>query len=91
MENNIDEELNVNEATSEALCGIIICFRYTGLFEAKSLECMKELIQRRENGNDFPFEETIEEELKKLPKFKFDLKKIFTNSFDINQILNNLK
>ena len=88
MEN---EELNVNEATNETLCNIIICFQYTGLFEERSLECMEELVRRRENGDDFPFETIIEEGVNKLPKFKLDMKKIFSNGYNINDFINNSK
>lgn len=55
--------------TSEALCDIVIAYRYVGVLRDRALVCMQELAKRREAGDQFSFESYIEQELAKLPKF----------------------
>lgn len=66
---------------SKKLCEMIVCDRYLGFNEEISVICMEELAKRRENGDDFNFEEYIENSLKTLPILNFN------NGMDIRAIM----
>lgn len=57
------------------LCQIIVTARYLGSMREEAVACMQELALRRQSGEEFLYENFIENELKKLPNFKEDLRK----------------
>ncbi len=80
-EENINFENLAKQMSNEKLCEIIVTNRYLGLLKEQSIISMKELANRRANGNNFNYEDFIESEFKKLPKIiieeKTNIKKIF--------------
>lgn len=66
------------------LADIIVMDRYIGLYPELAVEAMKELSNRRINGNNFKYEEYIETTLKELPDLNFTLP-------EISSILDSLK
>ena len=69
------------EFTNIKLCEIIISDRYLSLNQKLALECMQELSKRRINGDNFNFEEYIEQKFEELPK-------INVNLLDLSGVLN---
>lgn len=67
--------------TSVKLCEMIVCTRYLGLDQQICLECMKELANRRVDGDTFDFELYIEKESKDMPVLDF-------STLDFRSILN---
>lgn len=67
--------------SSKKLCEMIVCDRYFGFNQEISVLCMEELSKRRLNGDDFNFEEYIENSLKSLPVLNFN------NSMDIRSLI----
>lgn len=61
-------ENDIKNAKSTNLAGYIVTYRLLGLYKELSIKCMEELLNRRENGDNFNFEEYIEEQLKDAPK-----------------------
>jgi hypothetical protein len=59
--------------TSKKLCAIIVSSRYFKLDASMQVLCMHELASRREKGDDFIFEEYIEQQFKSLPTLDFSL------------------
>jgi len=59
--------LELQDTFSTNLCDVIITFRYLGVFKARAIACMKELAQRRANGDTFEFEEYIQTQMKTMP------------------------
>lgn len=86
---NIEEIFSkLNNLSDERLCEIIIVDRYISINKELSLACMQELSNRRLNGNNFNFEEYIEEKFKELPKFE----SVFPNlSSTLNELVTGLK
>lgn len=68
-------ENDIKNATSKNLAGYIVAYRLLGFNKELSIKCMQELMNRRNNGDDFKFEDYIESELKDAPKPN-DLNKI---------------
>lgn len=64
MTDNID----VKKITSKVLAIRVVLYRVFGMDKELSLLCMKELAVRRENGDNFNYENFIDEEIKKFPK-----------------------
>jgi len=62
---------NVPTYPSEKLCEMIVCDRYFGCFREIAIMCMEELAKRRIAGNDFAFEQYIDDSFKKLPELNF--------------------
>ena len=80
-----DLQLKISKFSSQKLCEIIVTARYLGSLKQQAILCMQELAQRRATGEIFDYESHIETELKKLPDFKTDLKKILRiNGFDLS-------
>jgi hypothetical protein len=50
---------------------MIVCDRYFGCYKEIAILCMEELAKRRQGGDDFLFENYIDESLKKLPELNF--------------------
>lgn len=59
---------NMPDYSSQKLCEMIVCDRYFGCFREVALMCMEELSQRRLKGDDFKFEQYIEDAFKTLPE-----------------------
>lgn len=75
--NNEEVKEQIKSAKSKILAGYVITYRLLGLYKELAEECMEELLLRRENGDNFNFEEYIEDELKNSPKSNItDLLKI---------------
>lgn len=70
-----EEELKakIPEFNSVRLCDIIVAHRYLGFYKALQIPCMEELAKRRMNGDQFEFEQYIEDSFKDMPKIEFDL------------------
>lgn len=70
-----EEELknNINIYGMEKLCDIIIAYRYLGMFKDLYKPCMEELSKRRDSGDQFNFEDYIENNIKELPKIEFNI------------------
>jgi hypothetical protein len=73
---------NLPTFTSLKLCEMIICERYLGFPKGISEHCMIELAFRRQNGDQFDFEE-------KLIELTKDLVPIETSIPDIHGLFNN--
>ena len=65
-----------NNTSSKTLCAIIVSYRSLGILKEESRNAMIELMIRKENGDDFDFEDFINKELEKIPKNNFDPKVI---------------
>lgn len=59
---------NIKNAGSKNLAGYVVAYRLLNIHKELSILCMEELMIRRSNGDDFNFEEYIENELKDAPK-----------------------
>ena len=74
------KEMSVEEIKTQMLsfpttklADIIIANRYLGLYKDLAVTAMEELSKRRMSGDNFQYEQYIEDELKKLPKLDFTL------------------
>lgn len=65
-------KLNVDKFTDTKLCEVVATFRYIGMMKEEALASMVELARRRMLGDDFPFEQKIDEIYNSLPKIKLD-------------------
>lgn len=72
---------NIPNYNSKKLCEMIVCNRYFSFNKEITEMCMQELSQRRINGDNFEFENFIDESMKSLPPLDF-------GGFDIRNILN---
>lgn len=64
---------NLHQYNNEKLCDMIVCDRYFGFEKKISSICMEELAQRRLNGDNFPFEDYIENSFNDLPKLDLNI------------------
>jgi hypothetical protein len=62
---------NIPTFSSVKLCEMIVCHRYFGSYKEISILCMEELARRRIAGDNYNFEDYIEESLKQLPPLSF--------------------
>lgn len=60
--------LDIPSKTSEDLAAHVVAYRSLGIDKKFALVCMAELARRRELGEDFNFEDFIDQETKKMPK-----------------------
>lgn len=67
---------SIQQAPSESLCGIVVGARALGIMQDFAKVCMAELMRRRELGEDFAFEEYIEDKVKTIPLPKSKLTEI---------------
>lgn len=84
---SLDIELvkkNIPIFTSQKLCDMIICERYFNMNKEIAIFCMEELSKRRQDGDQFNFEQYIETSFQELPKLNFDMP-------DLRTILNQVK
>lgn len=56
------------EKTSEQLAAIVVSYRVLGINRNLSIECMSELLRRKDNGDVFDYEAFIKAEVDKMPK-----------------------
>jgi hypothetical protein len=69
--------------TSEKLCEMIVCERYFGFHPDVAVMCMEELAKRRIGGDNFSFEDYIENAFNALPKLEFKMP-------DLRSVLNSV-
>lgn len=76
----IDVNIDLKPLSTTKICEIVISSRYLGLDEKLIVRSMQELSRRRmQDGDEFLFENYIEEKLQELPVLDFkvpDLKEI---------------
>jgi hypothetical protein len=66
---NIPEiQKNIQAYASTKLCEMIVCDRYFECYREVAIICMEELARRRQAGDDFLFENYIDQAFDKLPK-----------------------
>ena len=71
---NEDEVINsLEKYSSQKLSDMIISHRYFGFYPKIAEAAMSELSSRRINGDNFDYEEYIEENFNKLPKLNFKI------------------
>lgn len=74
--------------SSEKLSEMIVVERYIGFHPDVSVMAMEELAKRRIDGDQFPFEEYIENSLASLPKLDFknlDIRNVLMNAIPKKQ------
>ena len=64
---------NIVNYDSKKLCQIIVSNRYLNMNKELAVLAMQELSIRRQNGDQFNFEEFIEESLNQLPELNFSM------------------
>lgn len=63
----------INNYSSKKLCEIIVCDRYFKCYNDLAVVCMNELVLRRVNGDNFNYEQIINNSLDELPEVKFEI------------------
>ncbi len=61
------DNVDISKANSEFLAVGVITYKTLGINKEFALACMQELATRRKNGEDFNYEDYIDEEIKKFP------------------------
>lgn len=67
---------NIPKTSNNKLCEIVVANRYLGVMREEAIMCMEELAKRRANGDNFDYENHIEQLIKTLPKIHLDMSKI---------------
>jgi hypothetical protein len=62
------------EVDSKTLAANVVVYRLLAINKELAIVCMQELYARRENGDDFKYEEYIERQLKEMPSPNMDEK-----------------
>ena len=78
---------NAPQFSNEKLCEMIVCDRYFGFDKKVSSICMEELAKRRIAGDNFKFEDYIENSRKQLPDINFkgiDLRTVLKKAMSSN-------
>lgn len=91
MPNKISEESmdrfefakNIKQFPNQKLCDIIIVSRYLGSMIEEAIMCMTELANRRDAGDSFDYETSIEQGIKKLPDIKINIKNKMNVGFNL--------
>jgi len=77
---------NLPSYSSQKLCEMIVCDRYFGFGEKIDIPCMEELARRRVAGDNFNFEQYINDCFKELPVLDFsstpDIRAILQQAID---------
>jgi hypothetical protein len=81
---------NINQFTNDRLCEIIVSYRYLGIMKEEALAAMGELARRRACGDEFLFEQKIEELMKDLPQINIDLNQVF-KQVDLGALMKGIK
>lgn len=63
----------ISAYSSEKLCEMIVADRYFGINQEVAVACMEELSARRVSGDDFAFEQFIDDTYSKLPPLNFTI------------------
>jgi hypothetical protein len=81
-----EEEIkkNISKFSMKKLADVIVMSRYIGIYKDLAISAMEELSARRSNGNNFNYEEYINDNFNKLPKINFSIP-------SLNNIIDNLK
>jgi hypothetical protein len=81
-----EEEIlaNIPKFENIKLADIIVAHRYLGVCKNLYIPCMEELARRRIFGDNWSFEEYIEDQLNSMPKIQFNLT-------DVNMAIEQLK
>lgn len=61
---------NIKNSKSEVLATRVVVYRVFGIDKDMAIASMQELVNRRENGDQFDYESFIENEVKAIPKPK---------------------
>lgn len=71
-EQKIEQELidEVPEADSKVLAAQVVVYRTLGINKELAKACMVELADRRNNGDDFEYEDFIDEKVGAMPQMK---------------------
>lgn len=69
MQNN-----ELKDIDCKALGAHIVVYRHLGINKELAIECMEELCTRREHGDEFNFEQYIEDQLKDMPAISINEK-----------------
>lgn len=74
----MDEEFtkNIEKFSNNKLCEIVVANRYLGIMRDEAIASMQELAKRRVAGDEFAYEQHIEQLLSSLPKINLDLNQI---------------
>lgn len=64
----LQKSLAMMKADSACLAAHVVLYKTLGLFKNSAILCMSELQRRRSLGEDFDFENFIDDEVNKLPK-----------------------
>lgn len=62
--------LSVGFSTSESLASHIVVYKTLGIDRELAQVCMKELARRRNLGENFDYEQFIEDKIKEIPKMQ---------------------
>jgi hypothetical protein len=86
---NLDDEVKLTDNQiknfdSKKLCAIVVTYKYFNTNMEVAEKCMVELCLRRKNGDMFVFEDFIQSEFDKLPKYS-------DNKYDIRNIIKMFK
>ena len=74
---NLDSiKKDINIFSTKKICNIIISNRYLSFDKELNIFCMEELGRRRAAGDNFLFEDYIEEELNKFPQLNINFNKL---------------
>ena len=68
--NRIKRLLSISYQTSDVLATYVVIYRSLFIDKELAVACMQELSRRRELGENFAYEEFIEEKLKEIPQTK---------------------
>jgi len=61
---------SVSTSTSDTLAAYVVVYRALGMEKEIAIACMKELMKRKSEGDEFEFEAFIEDEVAKIPQPK---------------------
>ena len=64
----MEDKEYIEKATSKTLAAHIVVYRSLGINKELSILCMEELLRRKENGDNFNYDEYILNELEQIPK-----------------------
>ncbi len=63
-----EEVISLNDKESKVLADIVVSNRYLNMFPKLSKEAMEILAARRVNGENFPYEDYIDNKIKEMPQ-----------------------
>jgi hypothetical protein len=87
---NDEFNANLKQYSNDRLCEVIVSYRYLGIMRDEAILAMEELAVRRSNGDEFLYEQRIEELMKDLPQINVDLNQIF-KQINLTDLMKNIK